>query len=71
MSDECDCGTCELDCCDICDGPVAFVDDFCEAWCRTCWDEAEQRRNEAAAEDEARRWHGGDSWPFYPFRTEV
>ena len=34
--DVCDCGLCAVDACDLCGGPVAFVDADGEAWCRSC-----------------------------------
>lgn len=45
--DICDCGICEVEACDVCHGPVAFVDDEGEAWCRSCFDNYEQQRAEA------------------------
>lgn len=35
--DVCPCGICEIDACDLCAAPVAFVDEDGEAWCRSCW----------------------------------
>ena len=35
------------DVCDICGGPVAFVDDEQEAWCAECYARYQDARNEA------------------------
>lgn len=45
--DECACGLCEVDACDVCGAPVAFVDDEGEAWCRDCWARYLENRAEA------------------------
>lgn len=37
----CDCGTCDVDACDRCGRPIAFLDDEHTAWCRRCWDDQE------------------------------
>jgi hypothetical protein len=55
--DVCDCGICEVETCDLCAAPVAFVDEDGDAWCRACWlahIEGEQQR----AND---RWMAGGS----------
>ena len=45
--DECECGICEIEQCDICAAPVAFVDDEGEAWCLACFARYQETRNEA------------------------
>lgn len=35
--DVCECGICDVESCDLCGAPVAFVDDEGEAWCGACW----------------------------------
>lgn len=60
--DECACGLCAVETCDVCGGPVAFLDDEGEAWCRSCFENHEQQQHEAAAERALSAWHGGDDW---------
>jgi hypothetical protein len=62
--DVCDCGICEVETCDLCAAPVAFVDEDGEAWCRSCWESYQDDVNFAAFERELASWHGGDAWPY-------
>lgn len=45
--DECPCGICEVESCDLCVAPVAFVDDEGEAWCLACFARYQDARDEA------------------------
>jgi hypothetical protein len=60
--DECACGICAVETCDVCGGLVAFLDDDGEAWCRSCFSNHEQNLAERWEELERRLWHGGDDW---------
>lgn len=46
--DECACGLCGVETCDVCGEPMAFVDDEGEAWCAACWSRYREDRAEAA-----------------------
>jgi hypothetical protein len=68
--DVCDCGICEVETCDLCAAPVAFVDEDGEAWCRSCWENHQQRSVERAFMRLLGAWHGGSSWPYTTRREE-
>lgn len=46
--DVCACGLCDVEACDLCASPVAFLDEDGEAWCAACWSRYEENRAEAA-----------------------
>ncbi len=62
--DVCDCGLCDVDACDRCGRPVAFLDEDGEAWCANCWESYQDAVNSDLAERELEAWHGGDAWPY-------
>ena len=43
LDDICDCGLCEVDTCDTCDGPSYRLDDEGTSYCRRCWDRAQDQ----------------------------
>lgn len=62
MGDECDCGICEVDTCDLCQRPALFIDTEQEAWCAVCWDDYQQTEAERITERVAEAWHGASDW---------